>query len=267
MANKTPASDTLKGFTSPRTPKGTSGIVAPPPWHYVGQVTAIEFEADGDKIAPYLPAPKQMESHQCCVYFIEWQYTSETTEDYLDPVESQYRETILLMSGSYKGEAMAYCPFIWVDQDKALMRGLIQGWPKQLGSTHMSRSYALESKAAPTGLSAATLSVNGKRYMAGRVQVYEADANMPAPSFAGSALVRYFPDLVKGNHQQPLVHELVQLKSRDVQISKVAKGEAMLDFTVMADHELSDFSPKKVLAGYRFQVALTVDDLKPLTKL
>jgi acetoacetate decarboxylase len=230
-------------------------------------VTAIEFEAEASKIAPYLPGPMKMASNQCCVYFIEWQYTAESMMDYLDPVESQYRETILLMSGSYADEAMAYCPFIWVDQDKALMRGLIQGWPKQLGSTHMSRAYELTNQAAPEGLSAATLSVNGKRYMTAKVQVTESGAHMPAPSFAGSALVRYFPDLVLGNHHQPLVHELVQLKSRDVQISEVMTGAAQLDFVVTAEHELSDFRPTKVLAGYRFQVALTVDDLKPLVKL
>ena len=34
----------------------------------------------------------------------------------------------------FQGEPVAYCPFIFVDQDVSLMRGLIQGWPKQFGT-------------------------------------------------------------------------------------------------------------------------------------
>ena len=133
----------LKGFTLPRTPKGTSSLVPHPPWHYVGDVIAIEFEADRKLIEAYLPEPLTLESTKCCIYFVDWQYASESGEEYLDPIESQYKETILLMSANYKGESMAYCPYIWVGQDKALLRGLIQGWPKQMGETHISKAFSL----------------------------------------------------------------------------------------------------------------------------
>ena len=57
-----------------------------------------------------------------------------TAEDgeYLDPIRSQYRETIILLSASYEGSPVGSCPFIWVDQDVSLMRGLVQGWPSKL---------------------------------------------------------------------------------------------------------------------------------------
>ncbi len=48
------------------------------------------------------------------------------------------------------------------------------------------------------------------------------------PNFAKAVLVRFFPDLIAGRHDLPLVHELVQLKSRDVQVSLIWKGEADL---------------------------------------
>lgn len=257
----------IKGFTLPRTPKGTASLVPHPPWHYVGNVVAIEYIADQALIEAYLPEPLALESTKCCIYFVDWQYASENGREYLDPVESQYKETIILMSASYEGESMAYCPYIWVDQDKAFLRGLIQGWPKQIGETHISKAFTLESKAAPTGHFGATLTVNGKRYIESQLLINEKNAKMPSPTFAGAALLRYFPNLENEKHHEPLINELVQLRSRDVKVSPVLKGDAELNFVVSSEHELSDFTPVKVLGGYRFQVALTVDDLKVLEKL
>lgn len=257
----------IKGFTLPKTPKGTASLVPYPPWHYVGKVIAIEYKADPKLIREYLPKPLALDSSKCCIYFVDWQYASENGQEFLDPVESQYRETIVLMSASFKGESLAYCPYIWVDQDKAFLRGLIQGWPKQIGETYVSKAFSLESKAAPKGLYGATLTVNGKRFIEGKVYINDKDTNMPSPTFAGSTLLRYFPDLQKGKHNQPLLNELVQLKSRNVKVSDVSKGCAELKFIVSSDHELSDFKPVEVLNGYSFEVALTVDDLNPLVSL
>ncbi|SHJ82744.1 Acetoacetate decarboxylase (ADC) [Dethiosulfatibacter aminovorans DSM 17477] len=257
----------IKGYTLPRTPKGISSLVPHPPWHYVGNIVAIEFVADPSLIEGYLPEPLKLESSKCCVYFVDWQYSSEKGQEFLNPAESQYKETIILMSASYKGKPLAYCPYIWVDHDKALLRGLIQGWPKQMGETHLTRSFELESKAAPRGLFGASLTVYGKRFIEGKVQIKESDAHMPTPTFAGSSLLRYFPDLQAGNHNKPLVNQLVQLKSRDVKISSISKGDAELSFIMSNSHELKDFSPLKVTTGYSFQVALTVDDLKILESL
>jgi len=50
-------------------------------------------------------------------------------------VRSQYHETIFLTSASYQSTPCGYCLFIWVDRDVSLMRGLVQGWPKQIRST------------------------------------------------------------------------------------------------------------------------------------
>jgi hypothetical protein len=60
---------------------------------------------------------------------------------------------------------------------------------------------------------------------------------------------------------------MVQLKSRDVQISPIWKGEAALRILDHPYLELPDLKPRTVLAGYRFSIALTVDDLTPLQDL
>ena len=65
------------------------------------------------------------------------------------PVRSQYREFYLVVSGLLDGEPVTTCPFIWVDQDFALARGWIQGFPKKLGDVWMTRDFGLDCKAAP----------------------------------------------------------------------------------------------------------------------
>jgi acetoacetate decarboxylase len=255
----------LKGYTLPRTPKGTSSLVPAPPWHYAGDCLAVEFEADPDAAAAFLPPGLTLHSPQCAAYFVEWQYASDAGDEYLDPIRSQYHETIFLVSANYKGSPLAYCPFIWVDQDVSLMRGLAQGWPKQIGSTWITRCYDLPTKATPVlgpgGKFGATLSVKDRRLAEAVVTLREPTTALPSPTFAGAVNTRHFPELVAGRHEIPALYELVQLKSRDVHISPIWKGDATLQIYDHPHLELPDLRPTKVLAGYRFSFALTVDDL------
>ncbi|MEL7602361.1 MAG: acetoacetate decarboxylase family protein [Bacillota bacterium] len=260
----------LKGYTLPRTPLGKSGLLPAPPWHFVGDALVVEYEADERKAAAFLPEGLELQSGRCAVYFMDWQYASDQGEEYLDPVCSQYRETIFLLSARYEGMPVAYCPFIWVSQDKSMMRGLIQGWPKQFGETWITRDFKIPSKAGPAagqaGKYGASLSLLGRRLVEATVAVQEETAQMPSPTFAGAALVRYFPELEKAKQSSPAVHELVRLKSRDVSVSPVWKGDA--SFTIF-DHpytELPDLKPVSVADGYRFSIACTIDDLEPLKR-
>lgn len=261
----------LKGYTLPRTPRGTSSLAPKPPWHYVGNALAVEYEVDEIVAATFLPNGLNLASSRCAAYFIEWQYSSETEEEFLDPICSQYRETIILLSAQFAGMSVAYCPFIWVDQDVALMRGLVQGWPKQMGSTWITRAYDLPSKANPVigvgGKFGATLSVKDRRLIEAQVTLRELTDSLPLPNFASAVNVRYFPELVAGKHSKPAVHELVQLKSRDVVVSPIWKGEATMEIFDHPYIELPDLRPTSVIAGYRFSFALTVDDLTLLSDL
>ena len=255
----------LKGYTLPLTPQGTSSLAPTPPWNYVGTCLAIEYEAKADAVASFLPPGLQFHSAQCAVYFCDWQYASESGEEYLDPIRSQYRETLLLISAAFEGNPCAFCPLIWVDQDVALMRGLTQGWPKQIGSTWITRSFDLPSKASPIvgpgGKFGATLAVKDRRLVDAPITLREQTSQLPTPNFARAVNVRHFPELAAGRHDRPAVHELVQLKSRDVQISPIWKGEASLQYFDHPYLELPSLRPIKVGAGYRFSCALTVDDL------
>ena len=258
----------LKGYTLPRTPLGKSSLLPEPPWHFVGDALVVEYETDEVKAAAFLPRGLELQSGRCTVYFMDWQYASDKGEEYLDPACSQYRETIFLLSARYEGNPIAYCPFIWVSQDKSMMRGLIQGWPKQFGETWITRDFRIASKAGPAagqaGKYGATLSVCGRRLAEATVAVREETTQMPSPAFAGAALVRYFPELEKSKQGTPAVHELVRLKSRDVSVSPVWKGSATLSIFDHPYTELPDLKPVSVTCGYRFTISCTIDDLELL---
>ena len=76
----------LKDYTRTRTPRGTSSLAPAPPWHYVGNALAVEFEVDHVSAAVFLPEGLELQSPCCAAYFIEWQYASETGKEYLDPI-------------------------------------------------------------------------------------------------------------------------------------------------------------------------------------
>jgi acetoacetate decarboxylase len=242
-----------------------------PPWHYVSNALAIEFEADPARVAAFLPGGLELDSPRCAIYFAEWQFATGEGHEYLDPVTSQYKEAIVLVSARYQGQPVAYCPFIWVDQDVALMRGLAQGWPKQIGSVWVTRAFDLASPASPAagpgGRFGASLAVKDRRLADATVTLSQKTSTMPSPGFARAVNLRYFPDLATGHHERPTVHELVQLKSRDVQVSSIWSGEATLAFHDHPTIELPDLRPTRVLAGHRFTFAFTVDDIVHLQDL
>lgn len=261
----------LQGYTLPRTPAGTSSLAPRPPWHYAGDCLAVEFDADPAAVASLLPPPLAPAGPRCAAYFVDWQFASDDGDEPRDPVAAQYKESLFLVSARYGDELVAFCPFIWVDQDMALMRGLIQGWPKQLGSTWITRSHPFATRAAvphaPGGRFGASLAVRDRRLADARVTLREAVDTLPQPSFARAVNVRWFPELARGRHERPRVHELVRLKSRDVAVGPILRGEASLQIHDHPTLELALLRPFAVGAGYRFSFALTVDDLETLADL
>jgi hypothetical protein len=139
-------------FTPPHTVRGRSALVAPPPWHYAGWLLNIAFGFEAARAADLLPPAIGRTigrpTGQGCVHFADWQATTDGSE-LLDPVQAQYRETIVVLEIERPdGSRCGFCPAIWVDQDVSMLRGLLQGWPKKMGSTWLTRSLPLDHPAA-----------------------------------------------------------------------------------------------------------------------
>jgi hypothetical protein len=109
--------------------------------------------------------------------------------------------------------------------------------------------------------------VRDRRVAEARVMLREVSDRRPSPTFARGLNVRYFPELAAGKHNTPAVHELVQLRSRDVQFSTVWTGDAELQIVEHPHLEIGDLAPTRVGAGFRFSFAFTVDDVALLEDL
>jgi acetoacetate decarboxylase len=265
---------TLNGYTIPRTPSGRAGLVPPPPWHYVADFIVVDFHADPANAIALLPDgldPHPEDPGRCAAVFADWQSISDTGEELTDPVRSHYREFYIVVNALLDGEEVTTCPFIWVDQDFALARGWIQGFPKKLGEVWMTRVYALQCKAAP-GIAegsrfGATCSARGR-------QISRARVTLEKPSESGSlhtappiVNVRHFPRLAAGHHDDPAVHELVRARSRDRDVSEIWEGKAELELYEAPGEEHTMLAPIEVDRGYRFTFAYTVDDLETVKEL
>src|SRR4051795_6922960 len=224
---------TLRGFTIPRTPSGRASLVPAPPWSYVGDFLVVDYWADPDAVTSLLPPG--LEPHpdpgRCAAIFVDWQSCSASGEELLDPARSQYHEFFIVVNALLDGEEITTCPFIWVDQDFALARGWIQGFPKKLGDIWMTRTFGLDCAADP-GVRAgsrfgATCSARGQRLGGGggppgagggegpprgrrlaeaTVTLERESENGPQHNDPPLHNVRYFPRLAAGRHEEPAVH-------------------------------------------------------------
>lgn len=200
----------LHGFTPPFTPRGLASLVPPPPWHYAGWLLNVEFECDRASAGAFVPGSVGAATGRGTVHFADWQATTDGAE-LLDPIESQYRETIVVLEVDRPDGTLAnFCPLIYVDQDVSMLRGQIQGWPKKMGSTWLTRSLPLDHPAAAplregTRLGA-TLAVKDRRLVEARLEL----TGRPGEALGFAARPTYgtvgAPDLTRPERPPELRH-------------------------------------------------------------
>src|ERR1700733_6434432 len=249
-----------KGYTAPLSPAGTAGLVPPPPWHYVGDLTIVEYRADPDAVISLLP--KELEPADdpgaVAAIFADWQSCSDDGRELLDPIQSQYKEFIIVVGCKYQGAPVSRCVYIWVDKDFAMYRGWIQGFPKKLGDIHMSRTYPI-GKATPkleAGSKFAGSCVAGSREVAHAVvtlrQVAKTGPTLPGPPMHNT---RHFPSL---SGTKPAVYELVTGAAFDFAGTEIWEGDGEITLGSKTIEDLRAIAPKEMLKGYRLTFAYSV---------
>lgn len=264
----------LQGYTTPRTPSGRAGLVPPPPWHYVGDFLVVDFHADPEAAASLLPEgldPLAQDPGRCAAVFADWQSFSEGGDELTDPVRSQYHEFYLVVNALLDGAPVTFCTFIWVDQDFALTRGHIQGFPKKLGQVWMTRTFnaavSAAAAVAPGSVFGASCSARGRQIARARITLEHVSDTGSVHTDPPLTNVRYFPRLAAGRHDDPQVNELVRARSRDRAVSEVWEGAAELELFAAPGEEHDLLAPVRVGRGYRFTFAYTVDDLETVKEL
>jgi len=263
----------LRGYTVPRTPTGLASLVPPPPWHYVGDFLVVDFHADPQDAVSLLPEglDPHPDAGRCAAVFADWQSCSEDGDELLDPARSHYKECYLVVNALLDGQEVTTCTFIWVDQDFAMARGWIQGFPKKLGEVWMTRTFNLPTRAAPAlapgSRFGATCSARGRQIATARVTLREPSASGSVHTDPPIVNVRHFPRLAAGRHDDPQVHELVRSRSRDRSVSEIWEGDAELELFDAPGEEHTLLRPVSVGRGYRFTFGYTVDDLETVKEL
>ena len=141
---------------------------------------------------------------------------------------------------AFGGRVYSRCVYIWVDSDVALVRGLVQGYPKKLGSIHQTRPHPFGRAApriAPGGTFAGTLSAGGRRLAQAVVTLRE---EAPAPGFVNAhpmAHHRWMPSIEKG--APDALAELVASGSASVEGGPSWRGDATLELFESPTEELA----------------------------
>jgi len=260
----------LKGYAVPLTPEAKSSIDPPPPWHYSSDCMAIEYWPDPEAAAALMPPGMIADpdaNGRSFFWFLDWQFTGEHDE-LTDPARYQYREAFVLVDAIWEGMKVTYCPYIFVDNDAALARGWIQGFPKRLGSIFQTRTFAAPSPAAaplaPGSRFGGSISSHGERIATGRVQLEEAIADPTTVFNRPTTIRRYFPQLVAGKQDVPAVDQLTLSLTDNPAIVNLWAGSAELTIPEVAGEDMHLIAPRRVGRGYRFSMSYSVTDLRIL---
>jgi acetoacetate decarboxylase len=250
----------LRGFTLPRTASGRSSVVAPPPWHYSGEIIAVDFTAPVDAVASLLPdglepAPDGAAS----VVFADWCSASDQDDRVLaDPAIGQYREAYVVLHALRNGKQVGRVPFIWVDSELSLLRGQIQGFPKKLGQVAMTRPVELGRggvrKQAGSRFAAHATS-HGRRVLNAEVALSSTATRLPRAATLPLVHTRLFPAI---DRPEPAVHELAFGVIENFEAGTVYTGPGKLELGTTEYEELEMLAPRTVGNGYVFSMAFSV---------
>jgi acetoacetate decarboxylase len=258
----------LKGYSAPLSPDGRAGIVPPPPWHYSGDFLVIEYRTDPAAVAALLPPELDPSDDPgaMAVVFADWQSCSGDFHELVDPIQSQYRECFFVVSCKYQGKPASRCVYIWVDKDFAMYRGWIQGFPKKLGSIHLTRTFAVGKatpKLGPGARFGATCCANDRQICRAVVTLRELSKEGSKVTSPPMHNTRHFPAY---DGVIPDVFEMVQSGGFDREVTEIWEGDAELKIFDDTIEDLQAIAPREVLKGYRFSFGYTVHGGKVLAQ-
>jgi len=252
----------LKGYSLPLTPKGRASVVEPPPWHFGGNVMHLVFEADPDRVRPLIPPPLEMgtEPGMGGVWLVEWVSVSESNPDlaWVNPERSVYRECVIVINVTYKGKPGVTVPYIWVNNDFTLVRGVIQGFPKKLASVYLTKLHHLNPKVGglkPGAKIRGICSAHGERLVEGTLEITR-PAEVSEVPMAPMYLMRHFPSIE--DPAKPAVHELVSSNVTWGSIDNVWAGKPDIKLFESEVEELADLGSIKAVKGFYYDMGMTI---------
>lgn len=259
---------TLRGYTAPLSPDGRASLVPPPPWHYSGDFLIVEYRTNPDNIIALLPPELEPadDPGMVCAMFADWQSCSADFHELVDPIQAQYKEFMLIVGCKYEGQPASRCVYIWVDKDFSMVRGWIQGFPKKLGSIHLTRLFPVGKgtpRLGPGARFGATCAANDRQIARAVVTLRQISETGPTVNAAPMHNTRHFPAAAGSD---PAVFELVRAGGFDREFTECWEGEADLRLYDDTIEDLQAIAPQEIIKGFRFSFGYTVDGVTPLVQ-
>ena len=248
------------GYSLPLSPSGRSATLTPPPWHFAGEVVMVDYRVDPAAAAAFLPPELDPgdDPGAAAAIFARWQWCSASGEELADPARCQFSEFLILLGCAHRGRPLARCAYAWVDQPVPMLRGWVQGMPKQLGEISQTTPMRV-GRAGPRlggpGTFAGTAAVNGRRIANASVAVTAQVEQAPPLHTVPLVHTRVFPAWLPGEQQQA---QLVTSKVTGVEFSDIWAGEATVEIFDDADADLARLRPVEVGPGHVFGYAETL---------
>ncbi|MBS0376871.1 MAG: acetoacetate decarboxylase family protein [Proteobacteria bacterium] len=248
----------MKGLFYPRTPSGKASIVPPVPWHYSGELITFEYRTDPAVIAALLPEgfePAREDPGAVAAIWADWQSCSDTGGEITDPVRGQYKEMFFVVRCLFQGQPYSRCIYIWVDKEFAMLRGQHQGYPKKLGSIHMSRPAYVGRGGphlAPGQRFGVSLAAFDRRLAEGVLTLGDP---CERPGFVNAlpmAHNRWLPAIETDGTDS--LNEVVTMSSFDVTLGRCFRGEFELTLYDSPVEELLAIAPREKIAAYWHEV-------------
>jgi len=251
----------MGSFLFPQTPSGRSSLIPPPPWHYSGEMITVEYRADPERVAVFLPEGARLiddDPGAVALIWADWQSSGDDFSEILDPVRSQYKECFAVIRCVWEGETWSRCPFIWVDKDFAMVRGYHQGYPKKLGDIWMTRPVTAGRagpRLEPGGGFGATLSAAGRMIAHARIEL---TGKVASPGFVNSHPMlhnRFWPSIESDGSTS--MNELVTMRGYDAETADVWAATADLDIYESPVDELAILEPIEVIGGFYHRIGVS----------
>ncbi|HJP72740.1 MAG TPA: enduracididine biosynthesis enzyme MppR [Pseudonocardiaceae bacterium] len=254
------------GYSLPLSPSGTSAMLTPPPWHFSGNVIMVDYRVDPDAAAAFLPPGLDpgADPGAAAAVFAEWQWCSDSGAELSDPQRCQFGEFLIMLACEFQGAPMVRCPYAWVDAAVPMVRGWVQGMPKQFGAIHQTRPIPLGRAGSPIAAGsrfAAGLSTFGRRMVEADVALTSRAAQPPLLHTLPMAHTRMAPAWLPGESPSAT---LVASEVTGVEFSEVCQGDARLRWFAEPGDDLDTLAPLEVGTGYVFSYAETLVGGRPL---
>jgi acetoacetate decarboxylase len=232
------------------------------PWYYSGTLLTVEYLTEVANVRAILPADLELADEQpgaVAIIWADWQSCSEGGAELLDPIRSQYLEAFVVVRCKNDGVTYSRCVAIWVTKDFAIARGWFQGYPKKLGSVHVTRVFN-HGKASPRleagAKLGATLSAYDHRLASAVVTLREPSDSNGFVNGHKMLHSRWMPSIVPGAGNS--MDQLITMGGVDADLGQAWSGDAELTLGDSQWDELNSILPvQKILGGYYREVGVT----------